>query len=180
MRNVFSQVVGQTTGQVYPQNVCLWLNLLHTNCLQRFLCKLIVNSLCWTLKCLAQLLSTDMPMDIQVCSVCSGLRWEWGIVPSKLTVCRCNSSSWQVNKTKNFNRTNWSIGMVAWLQLNPLTLVSDLLNTEFLLTRSFQYQAHMRWEWKKISIRGLLVDPVPNSPNWHHKNCMADSRRIYN
>ena len=121
MRNVFSQVVGQTTGQVYPQNVCLWLNLLHTNCLQKFLCKLIVNSLCWTLKCLAQLLSMDMPMDIQVCSVCSGLRWEWGIVPSKLTVCRCDSSSRQVNKTKNFNRTNWSIRMVAWLQLNPFS-----------------------------------------------------------
>ena len=28
---------------------------------------------------------------------------------------------------------------------------------------------------KKISIRGLLIDPIPNSPNWHHKSFMEDS-----
>ena len=28
----------------------------------------------------------------------------------------------------------------------------------------------------KISIRGLYLDPTPNSPNQHDKNCMADSK----
>ena len=32
---------------------------------------------------------------------------------------------------------------------------------------------------KKISNRGLLVDPIPNSPNQHHMNCMADNKKIY-
>ena len=31
----------------------------------------------------------------------------------------------------------------------------------------------------KISIRGVLVDPIPNSPNLHHNNCMADSKENY-
>ena len=26
---------------------------------------------------------------------------------------------------------------------------------------------------------GLLVDPIPNSLNQHHKNCMADSKENY-
>ena len=29
---------------------------------------------------------------------------------------------------------------------------------------------------RKISIRGLFVDPIPNFPNQHQKNFMADSR----
>ena len=32
---------------------------------------------------------------------------------------------------------------------------------------------------KKISIRGLLVDPIPNSPYQHHKNCMTDRKENY-
>ena len=30
-----------------------------------------------------------------------------------------------------------------------------------------------------MSIRGLLVDPIPNSPNYPHKNCMTDSKENY-
>ena len=37
--------------------------------------------------------------------------------------------------------------------------------TEFLITISIKYQADKWWEKRKISIRGLLVDPIPNSPN---------------
>ena len=33
--------------------------------------------------------------------------------------------------------------------------------TEFLLTISTQYQADKWWELRKISVRGLLVDPIP-------------------
>ena len=32
---------------------------------------------------------------------------------------------------------------------------------------------------KKISLRGLLVDSIPNSLNQHHQNCMADSKENY-
>ena len=35
----------------------------------------------------------------------------------------------------------------------------------------------MRIKIKKIG--GLWVDPVPNSPNQHHKNCTADSKENY-
>ena len=27
--------------------------------------------------------------------------------------------------------------------------------------------------------RGILVDLIPNSPNLHHKNCMANSKENY-
>lgn len=29
-----------------------------------------------------------------------------------------------------------------------------------------------------MSIGELLVDPIPNSPNKHHRNCMADSTEV--
>ena len=32
---------------------------------------------------------------------------------------------------------------------------------------------------KKISIVRLLVDQAPNSPNQHHENCMANSKKNY-
>ena len=32
---------------------------------------------------------------------------------------------------------------------------------------------------RKISIQGLLVDPIPTSTNQHDKNCMADSKENY-
>ena len=33
------------------------------------------------------------------------------------------------------------------------------------ITISIQYQGDEWWEKRKILIRGLLVDPIPNSPN---------------
>ena len=33
-------------------------------------------------------------------------------------------------------------------------------------------------EQRKISMRGLLVDPILNSPHKYHKNIMTDSKRI--
>ena len=44
---------------------------------------------------------------------------------------------------------------------------------------STQHQADKWYEKRKISVRGLLVDPIPNSPNLHHKNGMANSRENY-
>lgn len=40
---------------------------------------------------------------------------------------------------------------------------------------SMQYQATCD-ENKEISTGGLLVDPIPNSPNYHHKNCIEDGK----
>ena len=39
--------------------------------------------------------------------------------------------------------------------------LSGVTKTEFLLTISTQYQADKWWELRKISVRGLLVDPIP-------------------
>ena len=39
--------------------------------------------------------------------------------------------------------------------------LSRVTKTEFLLTISTQYQADKWWESRKISVRGLLVDPIP-------------------
>ena len=39
------------------------------------------------------------------------------------------------------------------------------MKRDFLLTVSIPYQADKWWDLGKISIRGLLVDPIPNSLN---------------
>ena len=47
---------------------------------------------------------------------------------------------------------------------------------------SIQHQANKWWEWRKLSIRRLLVDPIQNSSILrivHHKNCMANSNKNY-
>ena len=65
------------------------------------------------------------------------------------------------------------------LQWIVLTLQLPLVAIKkFLLTISIQYQAEKQWQWRKLSIWGLLVDPVQNSPNKYHKNCMQIVRRI--
>ena len=51
-----------------------------------------------------------------------------------------------------------------------------MTKTEFLLTISIQNQEDKWWEPGKVSNRGLLVDPIPNSQKWHEKNCIADSK----
>ena len=32
---------------------------------------------------------------------------------------------------------------------------------------------------RKIPNMGLLDDPIPNSPNQHHKNCMEETKEKY-
>ena len=54
-----------------------------------------------------------------------------------------------------------------------------MTKTEFLLTISIQYHVYKWWESRKISIMGLLIDPVPNFPNKHNDNCLADSKENY-
>ena len=31
----------------------------------------------------------------------------------------------------------------------------------------------------KKNVNEVLLDPVPNSPNWHNKNCITDSKENY-
>ena len=46
-------------------------------------------------------------------------------------------------------------------------------------TISIQSKAYM-WEGlRKILIRGLLADPIPNSPNYYYKNCVVESKENY-
>ena len=52
--------------------------------------------------------------------------------------------------------------------------------TEYLLAILIQYYKQTIDENKeKSSISGLSSDPIPNSPNQHHKNCMALSGESY-
>ena len=61
-----------------------------------------------------------------------------------------------------------------------MALQSRVTKLEFLLMISIQYQADKQWEYRKISIiGGLLVDPMSNSPSWHHKNCVAYGEKNY-
>ena len=42
-----------------------------------------------------------------------------------------------------------------------------------------EYQGDKWWKWSKMSIEKLSVDPIPNSPNYHHKNWLADNKENY-
>ena len=53
-----------------------------------------------------------------------------------------------------------------------------MTETEFLLTISIRYQADSD-ENKETSVSELLVDPIQNSPNYHYRNCLADSKENY-
>ena len=52
--------------------------------------------------------------------------------------------------------------------------------TEFLLTILIQYQAGKWWESRKISIMGLLIDLIPNSPTNIIRIVWQTVRRITN
>lgn len=55
----------------------------------------------------------------------------------------------------------------------------QVTKTELLLTVWIQYQAGRWREWRRTSIMGLVVEPIPNSLNSHHKSCLADSKDNY-
>ena len=61
--------------------------------------------------------------------------------------------------------------------VNPFTPVSDQERISLYNINTESSRQVMRI--KKISIRGLLVDPIPNPLNWRYKNCIADSREDY-
>ena len=58
--------------------------------------------------------------------------------------------------------------------INFLTLVSDQERISPYEIKTVESRQEMRM--KKLSINGLFVDPIPNSPNLHHRNCVADSK----
>ena len=51
-----------------------------------------------------------------------------------------------------------------------------MTKTEFLPSLFIQYQADKWWEKREISIRELLADAIPNSPDEHQKNCIVDRK----
>ena len=77
--------------------------------------------------------------------------WYWGPANCKLTLSYA------------FDREVWSSG---WVKASAPKI-------------SMQYQADKWWEQRKILFWELLVDPIPNSPNLHHKRCVADSKENY-
>ena len=46
-------------------------------------------------------------------------------------------------------------------------------------TGHYKHQADKWYKLRKISIRGLLVDPIPDYPDLHHKNGMTNSKENY-
>ena len=72
-----------------------------------------------------------------------------------------------------------SLQSIVWSQftINPLSSSSDLDRISSYMISMISSRQVMRVT--KISIRGLLVDPIPYSPNYHHINCMADSKENY-
>ena len=48
------------------------------------------------------------------------------------------------------------------------------------ISMQYHHKQTRKWEWRKISIRGLLVDSLPNSLYWYCDNCMQKVRRITN
>ena len=57
---------------------------------------------------------------------------------------------------------------------NVLTPKSD--KDKIFLIIAIWYQADKWWELRKLSIRGLLVDPIPISPNQYNTRCVADRK----
>ena len=54
-----------------------------------------------------------------------------------------------------------------------------MTKTEFLHTIFIQHHVNKWLELRKVSVIGLLIDPVPNSPNKHNDTCLADSKENY-
>ena len=61
---------------------------------------------------------------------------------------------------------------------NPVTPMSDQDRISPCNINTISSIQVMRTKKKKPA-KGLLVDPIPNSLNKHHKNCMADSKENY-
>ena len=62
-------------------------------------------------------------------------------------------------------------------QFNPLTPVNDQDRISPYYIHTISCRQVMRI--KKISIRGLLIDTIPNSPNLHDQKHLADSKENY-
>ena len=82
-----------------------------------------------------------------------------------------------------FISTSWHSRDISGVHTLVILLIIQLpwVAEKLLLTISVQYQADSWWESSKKYIRGLRVDPIPNSPNLHvlDKNCMTDSKENY-
>ena len=54
-----------------------------------------------------------------------------------------------------------------------------MIKKEFLFATAIQYQADRQWELRKVSILGLFVGPILNSPKEHDKDFIVDNKENY-
>ena len=75
------------------------------------------------------------------------------------------------DRQTNVTRLNFSTPLMGRCKLFTLLFLS-------VTKREFQARNLSRqvMRIKKISVRGLIVDSITNSLNWHYKNSMADDR----
>ena len=64
------------------------------------------------------------------------------------------------------------------VQFNSTTPASDQDRISPYCIGTISYKQVMRIK-KKKSIMGLLIDPIPNSPNQHDENRLTDSKENY-
>ena len=70
----------------------------------------------------------------------------------------------------------WKTKFTSWpLTVSLLTLMSD----HDRISPYYIYHVDEGWEWRKTLIIGLQIDPIPNSPNYHNENHLADSKENY-
>ena len=75
------------------------------------------------------------------------------------------------------NNLTMSKFLMPFKVLNPFTATSDQDRISPYNINTISSRQVMRIE-KNINY-GIIVDPIPNSLNQHHKNCMADSKENY-
>ena len=74
-------------------------------------------------------------------------------------------------------KDKWKLSVLLEYFANPLNPMSDQNRvspyniTKMLSRKVMQIYQNINEQ--------LLVDPIPSSPNSHHKNCMADSKETY-
>ena len=72
----------------------------------------------------------------------------------------------------------WMKALIFFLwYLHPLTPMSDQdrISPYNIITISSRLVMRI----KKLSTRGLLIDPIPNSLKWNHKKCVENTRENY-
>ena len=102
-----------------------------------------------------------------------------------------NSRIKKLRGAANWDQDPCETTSIYFFVLHGLCLTSSTLNTSSTLwllrvTKTISpHNINTIWSRKvlriqeNITFRGLLIDPIPNSPNSHNKNCMAEIKGNY-